>query len=68
MNTIMALIAGFAVSFLLPMKYRARPLLSVAMVWCRRTKHLKWLLWRVPFTQDENWYYDIVERDVWGEK
>lgn len=61
-------VIGFGLSFLLPThckKYNNRPILSVFIVKLRRSKFWSFLAWQIPFTGDDNWYYDIVEKDVY---
>lgn len=53
---------GFLIAYLIPIHYKGRPILAVFIVYCRRTRGLKWLAWQV--FGDSTWYFDIVEREV----
>lgn len=57
-------VVGFAVSFLLPTQFRGRPILSVAIIYCKRTNGLKWLAWHLWGKDKWARYEDIIERDV----
>lgn len=68
MDNIIAFVAGFVMGFLLPKRFRGKPLLSVAIVYCKRTNGLKWLAWHLWGKDKWAWYEDIVERDVFGKR
>ena len=58
---------GLICGFMVPTtskKYNNRPNLSVFLVKLRRSKYFKFLAWQIPFMGDNNWYLDIVEKDV----
>ena len=64
MYGIIGFFVGIAIAFAIPSYYKGRPILSVAIVYCRRTRGIKWLAWQLPLLGDDTWYFDIVERDV----
>lgn len=61
---IISLIVGVTISMMAPSKYKGYPILSVAIVYFRRTSKLKWLAWQLPLLGNNAWYFDIVEREV----
>ena len=61
---IFCFLLGLVVGFYSPAMCKNRPILSVAIVHCRRNSWLKWLTWQIPFLGDETWYFDAVERSV----
>lgn len=65
-NLLVWFVLGIAGAYLIPGKIKGRPALSVFFVWLRRHKATKWLMWTIPLTRNDTWYYDIVERDVYG--
>lgn len=40
--------------------------MAVLFVYLRRSKYFYWLMWNIPGTDDNDWYYNIVEREIFG--
>jgi hypothetical protein len=60
-------VIGLVAAYITPTtskKYKGRPWLAIILVKLRRSKRWSWLGRQLSFGNDNNWYLDIVEKDI----
>lgn len=60
-------LAGFVIGLFIPTKYKGEVVLARFIILCRRSNYFSWLSSNVPFTGSHQWYFDIVEKRIYGD-